>query len=154
MNKHIDLYTDGATRANGSNNARGGWAWIYMSEHGKVSDYGGEKNTTNNRMELTAIINGIEAAREQYKDYDLDMCIYSDSAYVINCYKQEWYKKWQVNGWVNSTKGPVANKDLWEKLIPYFEDKRFEFYKVKGHSNTELNNLADRLACKGADELK
>lgn len=157
-NKHIDLYTDGATSGNGTNKARGGWGYIYNSDFGYKTGYGGELNTTNNRMELTAILKGIEAVLAQYEDCEVDMCIYSDSAYVINCYKDEWYKKWETNGWVNTARKPVANKDLWEKLIPYFKDKRFEFYKVKGHSTgnqqAELNNKVDALAKMGANSIK
>ena len=153
-NIHVELYTDGATRANGTNKARGGWAYVFNGTFGSKTGYGGELNTTNNRMELTAIINGIGAALDYYKDYEVDMCIYSDSAYVINCYKEGWYKNWQKNGWINSARKPVANKDLWEILIPYFEDKKFEFYKVKGHSTNELNNKVDALARKGAAEVK
>lgn len=73
--------------------------------------------------------------------------IYSDSAYIINCITQKWYKKWQTNGWRNSKKEPVANRELWERLIPYFENPRFSFEKVKGHSGEkDWNDYVDRLA--------
>lgn len=154
FNQHIDMYTDGSTRANGTNKARGGWAYLLMINTNEIyTNYGGEANTTNNRMELTAIIKGIENAKERYPDKIIDMYIYSDSAYIINCYEQKWYKKWLSNGWLNSNKQPVANQDLWEQLIPYFEDDNYEFFKVKGHSINEFNNMVDKLACKGADEV-
>jgi ribonuclease HI len=79
---------------------------------------------------------------------DFEIVVYSDSAYVINCYKQKWYKKWQVNGWINSKKQPVANKELWEQLIPYFENPFFSFEKVAGHADNKYNNLVDEMAVK------
>lgn len=141
-----EIYTDGAASKNGQVGAVGGWAFILL-ENGKpiYHDCGFIENATNNICELTAIYKGCEyviglgiaAAR---------VIVYSDSAYCINCYKDKWYKKWQLNGWRNSKNEPVANRDLWKILIPYFESENFEFQKVKGHSNNEYNNRADELA--------
>ena len=120
MKNWIDIYTDGATSGNGTSKARGGWAYIFYADGARaISEYGGEVGTTNNRMELTAAIKGIEAARALYGETQ-NLHVISDSAYLCNCYEQKWYRNWEFNGWVNSTKGPVANRDLWEKLIPYF----------------------------------
>ncbi len=154
MKSWIDIYTDGATSGNGTSKARGGWAYIFYAEGARpISEYGGEIGTTNNRMELIAAIKGIEAARAIYGEKQ-DLHIISDSAYLCNCYEQKWYRNWELNGWVNSNKGPVANKDLWEKLIPYFRDSHILFIKVKGHAGNENNELVDKLAKKGAAEAK
>lgn len=143
------IYTDGATSGNGYEGAQGGWAWILLDENGTIvlKTVGHIDNATNNICELTAVIHACaNALRTVLLDPNPTFTIYSDSAYIINCYKEKWYKKWQKNGWVNSKKRPVANKELWECLIPYFEDSRFTFEKVKGHSNNEYNNLVDKLA--------
>lgn len=74
------------------------------------------------------------------------MIVYSDSAYIINCYKQKWYNKWQINDWKNSKKEPVANKELWEQLIPYFDNVMFSFEKVPGHAGHVYNEMVDQMA--------
>jgi len=143
------IYTDGATSGNGYEGAQGGWAWILINEEeGIISKKVGHlDNTTNNICELTAVI---DACRNAWTGMTLDpnptFTIYSDSAYIINCYKQKWYKKWQANGWINSKKQLVANKELWEYLIPYFEDPMFSFEKVKGHADDKWNNKVDEMA--------
>ena len=150
----IEVYTDGATSANGTSKARGGWAYMFLDLEGAVvSGYGGEAGTTNNRMELMAAIKGIEAARAFYGKTKR-IHIISDSAYIINCYNEGWYKNWKNNGWVNSSKKPVANKDLWEILIPYFDDFDIMFIKCAGHQGIEQNELVDKLAKRGAVEAK
>ena len=150
----IEVYTDGATSANGTSKARGGWAYMFADKDGTTySSYGGEVGTTNNRMELLAAIKGIEAARAIYGE-SVRIHIISDSAYLINCDNEGWYKNWRMNGWVNSSKKPVANKDLWERLIPYFDDFDILFIKCAGHSGNDNNDYVDRLAKKGAAEAK
>lgn len=73
--------------------------------------------------------------------------LYSDSAYLVNCFKQNWWKSWEVNGWKNSKKEPVANQDLWKKIIPYFQmTPAYDFIKVKGHANNKYNCLVDEMA--------
>ena len=140
----MKIYTDGATSNNGYKGSRGGWAWVIVDNNNKIvtQGYGAGREVTNNQCELMALI---EACQEAKKD-DNYYTIYSDSAYIINCYQQKWYKKWQQNGWINSKKDPVANQDLWEMLIPYFENPKFEFIKVKGHSTDYWNNYVDRMA--------
>jgi len=144
------IYTDGATSGNGYEGAQGGWAWILLDENEKIvlKSVGHLDNTTNNICELTAVLDACHNAwaGTELLDPNPTFTIYSDSSYIINCYKEKWYKKWQLNGWKNSKKQPVANKELWELLIPYFEDSRFTFEKVKGHANNEYNNLVDKLA--------
>lgn len=145
------LYTDGATTNNGHDGAFGGWAWaLYVdgeSEPLKKFDFGKICPATNNICEMTAIIEGCNYVNSIMEGFD-EVTIYSDSAYCINCYKQNWYKGWRKNGWKTASKAPVKNKELWEKIIPYFENCRFKFEKVKGHSTNERNNFVDELAVK------
>lgn len=137
------IYTDGATSGNGYENAKGGWAFIILDEQERIirKGVGYVENATNNICELLAVINACE-----YVEQDKDYTIYSDSAYVINCYKQKWYKKWQLNGWRNTKRQPVANKELWERLIVYFDKPNFHFEKVAGHADNKYNNLVDKMA--------
>lgn len=139
------IYTDGATSGNGYEGAQGGWAWILLDEDNNiiVKAAGHIDNATNNICELTAVIHACSLVLP-----DSEYTIYSDSSYIINCCKDKWYKKWQANGWVNSKKQPVANKELWEKLIVYFEKPNFHFEKVKGHSTNEYNIMVDDMAVK------
>lgn len=147
---NYEIYTDGATSMNGQEGAKGGWAFsIYEpKEEGNewiMSGFGAEYKTTNNKMELTAIIEGL-AAIQYLVNEESQITIYSDSAYAVNCVSQCWYEKWQSNGWRNSKNEPVKNRELWEQLIPYFEDNRYYFKKVKGHSGVEENEYVDKLA--------
>lgn len=143
----LKVYTDGATSNNGKTGAVGGWAFIVLDEQSErlVSSRGKIDKATNNICELTAIIKACEACEEIMKPNET-VVIYSDSAYCINCYKDNWYVKWLNNNWMTSSKKPVANKILWEKLIPYFTDLRFNFQKVKGHANDKWNILVDQMA--------
>lgn len=102
---------------------------------------GGEAHTTNNRMEILGVIRALELLRERCR-----VRVHSDSAYVINCFKQQWYVNWQRNGWRNSAKQPVENRDLWERLIGLTRAHDVEWIKVKGHSDDKWNNRCDELA--------
>ena len=150
------LYTDGATSNNGYDNARGGYAYAIVANDKLIhADYQLIVPATNNICELMAIITGCENILSSMEIDDV-VLVYSDSAYCMNCYKQQWYKKWQTNGWKNSKKEPVANKELWEKLIPFFESPNFKFEKVKGHSagtteNEKWNNYVDKLAVRARE---
>lgn len=139
------IYTDGSCLGNGKDTAHGGWAYLIVDDteriYAKDSSY--EKDTTNNRMEMTAIIKGIKEAKE-IGFLTFEVC--TDSAYVHNCITQKWYEGWIKNDWINSTKKPVKNKDLWEQLIPYFKDENITFSKVKGHSTNKYNNEVDKMA--------
>lgn len=139
------IYTDGATSGNGQEGAQGGWAWLLLDEDNNiiVKAAGHIDNATNNICELTAVIHACASVSP-----DSDYTIYSDSSYIVSCCKDKWYKKWQTNGWFNSKRQPVANKELWEKLIPYFEKPNFHFEKVKGHSTNEYNIIVDDMAVK------
>ena len=139
-----DIYTDGACSGNPG---PGGWGAILMYKDAKKEISGGCKQTTNNIMEITAVVEALKCLK-----VESNVQVYSDSAYCINCYQDHWYLKWQMNGWLNSKKQPVANKELWEKLIPYFNDSRFSFKKVKGHSGNQLNELVDKMAVAARQE--
>lgn len=150
------VYCDGSTKANGQVNAVGGWAYALLSEnYGTLSaaDSGGEIGTTNQRMELTAAIKALERVMPMVGLFDeVEIC--TDSAYLHNCYAQGWYRNWQMNGWKNSKKQPVANQDLWELLVPYFETANVKFTKVKGHADNVWNNYVDDLAQTAAARLQ
>lgn len=135
--KNITLYTDGACSGNPG---KGGWGAILMYNDAKKEISGGESQTTNNRMELTAVIKGLEALKEE-----CNVDIYSDSAYVVNAFLQDWITNWQNNGW-KSKKGIVLNIDLWQRLIELTKKHNVTWHKVKGHADNEFNNRCDALA--------
>ena len=135
--KNITLYTDGACSGNPGN---GGWGAILMYNDAKKEISGGESQTTNNRMELTAVIKGLEALKEE-----CNVDIYSDCAYVVNAFLQDWITNWQNNGW-KSKKGMVLNIDLWQRLIELTKKHNVTWHKVKGHADNEFNNRCDALA--------
>lgn len=145
----LEVYCDGGCRGNQADENVGGWgAYLVWGPHTKEL-HGGERNTTNNKMELTAAIEGLRAVKK--KDVPVD--VYVDSAYVLGGITQ-WVYGWMKKGWVNSKKEPVANKDLWLQLLD--EKRKFSditFHKVKGHSNNAGNNKADALANLAMDEV-
>ncbi len=136
--KEVTIYTDGACSYNPG---PGGWAAVLQYGSRRKEMSGGEKETTNNRMELTAVIEALKALKEPCR-----VKLYSDSAYIVNCFQQKWYEKWEKNGWMTSSKKPVENKDLWQELLRLTKKHEVEFIKVKGHSDVELNNRCDELA--------
>jgi ribonuclease HI len=103
-------------------------------------------------MEMTAMLMGIQSALEFETKETIE--IVTDSAYIHNCRTQYWYKNWQANGWKNAAHQPVANQDLWELLIQYFDDPKFIFKKTKGHADDKFNNMVDELAKQGAKDAK
>ena len=126
----INIYTDGACSGNQNENNVGGWGTILEAGENQKELYGGASNTTNNIMELTAVLEGLKSL----KSYNHHVCIYSDSAYIVNCFNQKWYVKWKTNGWKTSQKTPVENKSIWVELIDLVEKiDTVKFYKVKGH---------------------
>ena len=179
--KIVAIYTDGACSGNQNDENLGGWGAILEYGNAEKELWGGEPNTTNNRMELTALL---EAFRALKKD-GLDVSVFSDSAYLANCFREKWYEGWKRNGWKNAKKKPVENRDLWEEILGYVERNRVTFYRVKGHLNaqsasfdrerefnrfsewnglafspedflyaTEMNSRADGLANRGIDEQR
>mgnify|MGYP003609011759 CR=1 FL=1 len=150
MNR-IKLYCDGAASNNGKENAIGGWAFaIVQNDEILYSASGKVIGATNQMMELHSMILG--CAYLEVFDLENNMVdIYSDSAYIINCFNQKWWCNWEKNGWLNSKKEPVANQTQWELLIPDFKKINYTFNKVKGHSiddniNSYWNNYVDKLA--------
>ena len=134
------IYTDGACSGNPG---PGGWGAVILDQDDKQKNISGsEKNTTNNRMELLAAIMSLKKIKANSK-----VVIFTDSTYVKNGIT-EWMKNWKKNGWKNSSKKPVKNKDLWEKLDKLCEANSVSWKWVKGHSTNEFNNLADELATK------
>ena len=136
--KTVTLYTDGACSGNPG---PGGWGAIleFMGHEKELS--GGEESTTNNRMELTAVIRGLQALKEP--------CIvelYSDSKYVIDGLQKGWAESWRRRGWVKSDKKPALNPDLWGQLLDLAEKHQLRYHWVKGHAENEKNNRCDELA--------
>lgn len=142
----VTIYTDGACSGNPG---PGGWAAILMVGEVKKELCGGEPSTTNNRMELLAVINGLKALTRP-----CEVDLYSDSAYVVNAFQQNWIGKWVRNGWRNSAKAEVANSDLWQELLTLTQRHKVNFIKVKGHADNEFNNRCDVLAVECSRKFK
>ena len=136
--KTVTLYTDGACSGNPG---PGGWGAILLFGEHKRELSGGEPSTTNNRMELTAVIRGLEALKEP--------CIvelWSDSRYVIDALEKGWAKGWKARGWVKPDKKPALNPDLWERLLELCETHTVRLHWVKGHGANPYNNRCDEMA--------
>lgn len=143
------IYCDGAVSNNGYENAIGGWAYVILDDKDNVlfEENNFEKYATNNRMELYSCYKGLDKLLTEITLKEEDKIeVYTDSAYLHNCYSQKWYLSWMKNNWLNSKKQPVANKNLWQLIIPFFENKKVDFFKVKGHNNNYWNEYVDSLA--------
>ena len=177
----LRMYTDGGCKGNQSDENVGGWGTILeFGEHQKEL-CGGEVNTTNNRMELTAVIEGFKALKKDGQTVE----VFSDSSYVSNCFRERWYDSWEKNNWRNAAKKSVENQDLWKELLALVRKHHVTFYRVKGHVNlaskstnfdqlyakftswngerftfddfkyiTTMNNRADELANLGISRIK
>ncbi|MBQ6370688.1 MAG: ribonuclease HI [Firmicutes bacterium] len=179
--KILRIYTDGGCAGNQNDENLGGWGAVLEFGNASKELFGCERNTTNNRMEMTALLRAFEAIKKEGQTIQ----VFSDSSYLMDCFRKGWYKGWQKNGWKTSKKTPVENQDLWQALIPYLDRHEIRFYRVKGHVNlnsqvtdfdelyekflerngadfsyedfmyvTEKNNQADALANKGIDSLR
>ena len=142
----IKIYTDGACS---NNPGPGGWAIIIENNQHIYVQSGSKENTTNNAMELTAVFRALKWFDDN-AIYE-NLTIYTDSAYISNCFSQKWYIKWRQNNWITSSHSPVLNKDLWEKILWLYEclitsGINIKIEKVKRHSNNIYNNLADKYA--------
>ena len=135
----VVVYTDGACSGNPG---PGGWAWA-VAPDGHPSAAGGQLSTTNQRMEITAVLEALRALRAAGRRR---IEVVSDSTYVVNCFRDRWYVKWEANGWRNAKKQPVANADLWRPLVELVKGGDVTFRWVKGHSGDRLNDLVDQLA--------
>jgi len=142
--KKIDIYTDGACRGNPG---PGGWGALLIYKDANKTIYGGEIDTTNNRMEMTAIIEALKTVK-----MDCNITLYTDSKYVMDGITK-WLSNWKKKGWITSNKKPVKNKDLWQILEESISKHNIEWQWVKGHAGIPGNEKADELANQGIDEL-
>ena len=138
MLKTVDIYTDGACSGNPG---AGGYCAILLYKGVEKIISGFEQETTNNRMELLAVIKGIKALKEK-----CNVNIYSDSQYVISAFNDNWIENWQKNNWRNANKKEVKNADLWLELVSLIKMHNVNFIKVKGHADNEYNNRCDKIA--------
>ena len=136
--KRVTIYTDGACSGNPG---PGGWGTILRCNGVEKELCGGEKETTNNRMELLAVINGLEALNRKCK-----VKIYSDSSYVVNGITKGWAEGWKANNWRKSDKKPALNPDLWDKLLYLLSQHEYEFVWIKGHDGHPENERCDKMA--------
>ena len=136
--KKVDLYTDGACSGNPG---MGGWGaiLIYNGHEKEISGY--NKDTTNNRMEIFAVIQGLKQLNQP-----CEVTVYSDSAYVCNAFLEGWIDDWQLNNWRTKGKDKVKNEDLWKLLLMQMDGHKVSFVKVKGHADNVYNNRCDKLA--------
>ena len=144
MSDVIELYTDGACRGNPG---PGGWGVLVRAQNNEKRLYGGEPDTTNNRMELMAAIQALESLTSRS-----NVKLTSDSQYVLKGIN-EWMENWKKRGWKTAAKKPVKNVDLWQRLDNAREGHAVEWFWVKGHSGHVENEIADELANLGIDEL-
>ena len=141
----VIIYTDGACSGNPG---KGGWAAILMYGDIKKEISGGNVDTTNNQMELTAPIEALRLLKRP-----CEVKIYSDSAYLVNAFVQGWLKNWKKNGWKTADKKDVKNKELWMEIDKFTQIHKIEWIKVKGHADNEFNNRCDELAVNAIKEL-
>ena len=144
--KKVIIYTDGACSGNPG---PGGWAAILIYGDNKKEISGGSPETTNNIMELTAILEGLKALK-----VDCEVEVYSDSAYSVNAFNQGWIYNWMKKGWKTASGEPVKNKEIWQELYSLTQKHKVTFNKVKGHSDDELNNRCDELARGEIEKIK
>ena len=136
--KKVTIYTDGACSGNPG---PGGWGavLIYKGNEKRLSGY--EPDTTNNRMEMTAVLKALEALRES-----CSVTLHTDSAYIHNAFEKGWIDRWQLNGWKTTAKKPVENQDLWHSILKLTQTHAVKWRKVKGHSGDSYNEICDQLA--------
>lgn len=146
MNKpEVIVYTDGACSGNPG---PGGWAALLIWNGKEKELSGNERKSTNNRMEMRAIIEALKALNKP-----CHVKIHSDSALIINTFTKGWIEKWQQKGWKKADKKPVENRELWEEMLAAVKRHTVEWIKVKGHSTNELNNRVDRLAVEASKKV-
>ncbi len=141
----VIVYTDGACSGNPG---PGGWGAVLIWNNKRKELSGGAANTTNNRMEMQAVIEALKALKKP-----CTVKIHSDSALIINAFRQNWINNWQNRGWRKSNKKPVENRDLWEKMIKSMKPHDVHWVKVKGHAGVELNERADQLAVEASKQF-
>ncbi len=144
--KKVEIYTDGACSGNPG---PGGWGVVLLYQGHEKQISGFEEQTTNNRMEMLAAIKGLQQLKE--------ICyvnLYSDSAYLVNAYKNGWIDEWVGNDWKTTTKKELKNTDLWQLLFELSNKHKITWIKVKGHSNNKYNEICDQLARKEVEKNK
>ncbi len=143
--KKVTIYTDGACSGNPG---PGGWGAVLMYGQAKKEISGAKKETTNNEMEITAVLEALKILKEP-----CEVDVYSDSAYVVNTFEKGWIDNWVKSGWKTSSKDPVKNVELWKELLELMKKHDVTFHKVKGHSDNEYNNRCDELATSAIKEV-
>ncbi len=143
--KKVNVYTDGACRGNPG---KGGWGAILEYKGIRREMSGGERETTNNRMELTAVIEALSALKEP-----CEVTLYSDSKYVIDGLSKGWARSWKKNGWKKADKSPALNPELWDKLLELTDYHTLEYVWIKGHDGHPENERCDTLATTQADKF-
>lgn len=136
--KKVIIYTDGACS---NNPGAGGWGAVLIYNGIKKEISGNETMTTNNKMELKAVVEALKLLKEP-----CEVALHSDSAYIVNAIKNDWITSWQLAGWKTADKKPVKNIEQWQELITLCQTHKVDFIKVKGHADDELNNRCDELA--------
>lgn len=144
--KKVTIYTDGACSGNPG---PGGWGVVLLYGRQQKELSGAEVATTNQRMELTAALQALQALKEP-----CEVVLFSDSAYLINAFNQHWLNNWQRNGWLNAKKQPVENQDLWKALLAVSKTHQVSWQKVKGHAGDKYNERCDELARQAISTLK
>ena len=134
----VIIYTDGACSGNPG---PGGWGAVLLYKDNKKEIFGSKMETTNNVMELTAVIEALKMLK-----FPCEVELYSDSAYVVNGFEKGWIYNWVKNSWLTADKKPVKNKELWEELYELTKKHNVKFIKVKGHADNVYNNRCDQLA--------
>lgn len=142
--KKVEIFTDGACKGNPG---PGGWGAILRYKGVEKEISGGEAETTNNRMELTAVIKALELLKEP-----CEIELYTDSQYVANALTQGWAKKWKANGWMRNKKEKALNPELWDRLLTLYDTHEIEINWVKGHAGHPENERCDRLAVAAAEK--
>lgn len=144
--KKVTLYTDGACSGNPG---IGGWGAVLMFNGFEKRISGAENSTTNNRMEVTAVIEGLKCLKEP-----CSVEVYSDSAYTVNAFNEGWIYGWEKAGFKKPDNKPVLNTDLWKELLNLTRTHDVKFIKVKGHADNEYNNICDKLATDAVKKLR
>lgn len=145
ITKNVTIYTDGACSGNPG---PGGYGAILMYNGVEKEISGGERSTTNNKMEILAVLRALELLKEP-----CNVTIYSDSAYVVNTIEKGWLYSWKKNNWIKSDKKQVKNIELWEEMLKYLKIHNIKFVKVKGHSDNEYNNRCDKMAVEEREKI-
>jgi ribonuclease HI len=148
--RHVEVWTDGACRGNGSKDSVGGCGVVLLCDDYRKELKSAQYDTTNNKQELEAVLLGLSAITNR----TIPVKLFSDSAYVINCFVAKWYVKWKANGWQTAKSTPVKNVPLWIKLIALVDTfDNISFQHVKGHANIGENERCDQLANDAIEEL-